>query len=178
MSELFNKEDIFTIVNAEEARWYIGKKGYFASTLAELKKNISSDSHILSDILNDNASARFMYADKCTDQVFELFLPANKVKKLKKQWRPFKTIGEFKKTLGDKKGDVFIPLSLGDEITYRPKSDITTELHVIFNGYKIINNQFIYVLLGVWFYYLKDLFDRYEFLDKKTNQWKLFGVEE
>ena len=95
MSELFNKEDIFTIVNAEEAKQYIGKEGYFASNLAELKKNINSDSHILSDILDDNASARFMYVDKCTDMVFELFLPADKVKQTEKKWRPFRYMDEF-----------------------------------------------------------------------------------
>lgn len=44
--------------------------------------------------------------------------------------------------------------------------------------YEKINNQLQCVLLGVWFYYLKDLFDTYEFLDKKTNQWKPFGVQE
>jgi len=171
----FDKKDIITAINCEDAKEYINKKGYYGYSLAEWEP-----CKLLNVYLKETTDVRdtFYVNDHGIVHFCPMFIPADKVKKLKKQWRPFKTIDEFKKTLGDKKGDVFIPLSLGDEVTYRPKSDVTTELHVIFNGYKIINNQFIYVLLGVWFYYLKDLFDRYEFLDKKTNQWKLFGVQE
>ena len=167
MSELFSKEDIFTPVNAEEARGYIGKKGYFASNLSELKKNINSDSYILSDILDENTLARFMYVDKCTNMVFELFLPADKVKQPEpKKWRPFKGSAEFIKTVGSNLGDV-ITISRKD----LPIRIISRVLVTEFRPQGFI------VGLGTCTYSYRELFEEYEWLDRE-DRWQPFGVEE
>lgn len=171
----FDKKDIITAINCEDAKEYINKKGYYGYSLAEWEP-----CKLLNVYLKETTDVRdtFYVNDHGSVHFCPMFIPADKIKKPKKQWRPFKTIQEFRKALGDKKGGIFILLNIGDEIIYRPKSESNTEYHVSFNGYKKINNQFQYALLGVWFYDLKNLFDNYEFLDKRTNQWKPFGVQE
>ena len=165
MSELFDKKDIFTPVNAGEARQYIGKKGYFASNLAELRKNINSDSYILSDILNDNALARFMYGDNCTNKVSELFLPANKVKQQEpeKKWRAFEDANEFK---------IWVGKDLGNTITMKRKF-IPTEMRSVL--ITELRPQGFIIGLGTCTYSYHELFEEYEW-QNPDNKWQPFGV--
>lgn len=96
----FDKKDIFTIVNAEEAKKYIGQQGYFTSFYSD---NLSDwDFDILKSI-NDlkSSECNSIFNAKNNDYIcYGLFLPMNKVKEIRKEtkWRPF-TLEEFNETI-------------------------------------------------------------------------------
>lgn len=85
--ESFNKKDVFTVLNAADAEEHLKMKGYFAESLSNLQKNITDGvTDTLEAIEYDN-----VWCFSTPTDSFPLFLPASKVIKLEKKYRPFKS---------------------------------------------------------------------------------------
>ena len=109
----FDRSDVFSWSNAEEAKEYLGKDCYFAHSVGGLSEHIKTGvMGILQDIFNSNYDAVSCAFGDGTS-TWGLCLPADKVKEVEteKKYRPFETIEEFVKTIGD----------IGTIITYREK---------------------------------------------------------
>ena len=82
----FDKKDVYSWSNCEEARQYIGEEGYFCDTfhesLAAWYKGMLQD-------VDPSMPVDCVFEDE-ENEVFGLFLPADKVKKLKKKNKNFK----------------------------------------------------------------------------------------
>lgn len=89
----FDRKDIFTIANVEDARKYVGKLGYPSNSLNKLKTLINNFAPYSLDKIDLDNDKPFFYRDDC----FLYFIPADKVKEVEthKKWRPFKNIDEF-----------------------------------------------------------------------------------
>ena len=84
-----------------------------------------------------------------------------------KKYRPFETIEEFVKTIGD----------IGTIITYREKKEPSQEMRGILTGYMWDRACRGWILgLGATLYRLENLFELAEY--KYKNEWQPFGVEE
>lgn len=68
-------------------------------------------------------------------------------------------------------------LNIGDLIKFRKKDDHAFEIETMYMGY-IKNNGIVKVMLGNTYYSLEELFDSYEWFDKDSNTWEMFGVAE
>lgn len=169
----FDKKDVFSWSNAEDAKQYIGKEGYFGDSIAELDYKIQGVfKNILTDIFasdTDRASIPFGNND---EETWSLFIPTDKVKEVEKpkKWRAFKSIDEFKKETG---------LDLLSIVHYRyiiekPRNLTTTGFGVITDFCTCSDNTY-YITIGDTSFNLNELFD-YEYL--VDGVWKPFGVEE
>lgn len=163
----FDKKDVYSWSNAEKARQYMRKEGYFADSIAELDCKIQGEyKNILTDIFasdTDRASCPFGNDD---EETWSLFLPTEKVKEVEepKKWRAFKDFNEFKFWTGKKVGSV---------IVYRDKLT-NDELEAVITRSKLYEN---FVEIGAVEYTFKELFDQWEWLSNR-NEWQPFGVEE
>ena len=162
----FDKKDIFTCVNAEDADQYRSTKGYFADDLSELNEKVKDGNleklhHILQDIFPN----RFFG----NNRAFALFLPADKVKKVKeeKKYRPFKSFNEF---------NVVTNKNVGDLINYKLKNSPCFYCAVITKTFCSPNIEPTIDFGNSCFKY-SELFNHFEWLDSE-NTWKPFGVEE
>lgn len=100
----FDIEDVFGFDDTEQAKAYIGKKGYYADHIEKLDDYIENKSHIdtLYTINKSRDIYRFMVGcsyDYCGYYTF--FLPLEKVKKTEPtetkvtyRYRPFRTVAE------------------------------------------------------------------------------------
>lgn len=100
----FDIEDVFGFDDAEQAKAYIGKKGYYADHIEKLDDYIENKSHIdtLYTINKSRDIYRFMVGcsyDYCG--YYTYFLPLDKVKKTESigpkvtyRYRPFRTVAE------------------------------------------------------------------------------------
>lgn len=179
MTELvFDKKDVFSWANAEDAKRYIGKEGYFASHYCnDLKSwwkakllDINRDGDISNVFIGECDDVEKPYFGDDEDCA-GLFLPADKVKRVEKKWRPFKTIEEFKRVLD---------IKLGSVLVYRRKDESDMEFVAAFMGYKRLQptGSLYSVLLGGMTYLVVPLLDKYEWYNTSTNEWCPFGVEE
>lgn len=163
----FDKKDVFSWSNAEEAKKYIGKKGYMSDSIFGLQEAINiSRGYELKDI--DKDICLCFYRPQ-VNYGRGLFLPVDKVKEVEeeKKYRPFETIEEFVKTIGD----------IGTIITYREKKEPSQEMRGIFTGYMWDRACRGWILgLGATLYRLENLFELAEY--KYKNEWQPFGVEE
>jgi hypothetical protein len=123
--ELFNKEDILTVVTTDKAK--IGDNGYFGDTLKDIEDSVECGKVCsLVWIDNENQSVYAFKGDFFEDH-FALFLPADKVKK--SIYRPLKSIDElFSFLMPDLKNQKInkykkAELLLGKKITLRRKED-------------------------------------------------------
>ena len=165
----FDKKDVFSWSNAEEAKQYIGKDCYFAHSIGVLSEHIKTGViGTLKDIFNSNHDAISCAFGDGTS-TWGLCLPAEKVKEVEepKKYRPFETIEEFVKTIGD----------IGTIITYRTKKEPSQEMKGMFTGYMWDSACRGWILgIGASLYRLENLFELAEY--KHKNEWKPFGVEE
>ena len=162
MSKLFDKKDIFSWASCEEAKKYIGEEGYFCD---EFKEDLSAWHKGMLQDVDQSMPVDCIFEDE-ENEVFGLFLPADKVKQQEpeKKWRPFKDCAEFVRTVG---------CGLGDRLTIRRK------------GLQIVRNVLVLELaqglgtlgLGTHIFCYRKLFDDYEWQDQEGN-WQPFGVEE
>ena len=93
----FDKKDVLSWSNAEDAKQYIGKYCYFADSLRYLKTIINEDKkYILKKVSNNEKDmVQGVFCDVDGD-FWGLCLPADKVVEVKeKKYRPFKSIDEF-----------------------------------------------------------------------------------
>ena len=106
----FNKKDVFYIANAEDAKKYIGYECYFGDSFNGLQYCIDNNIKGLLKCVrddDDNTVGCIFVAD-CDIEVmdgryitsFGLCLPCELVK-MEKNFRPFKSVEEFKSVVGD-----------------------------------------------------------------------------
>lgn len=164
----FDKKDVFTLVTAEEAIAYIGKRGYFGDSFEELESSINKGwSDNLGEVFPDRYT-NVVFRPYACETSYGLFIPADKVKEVEeKKYRPFETIEEFVKTIGD----------IGTIVTYREKKEPSQEMSGIFTGYMWDSACRGWILgLGAHLYRLENLFELAEY--KYKYKWQPFGVLE
>lgn len=123
--ELFNKEDILTVLTTDKAK--IGDKGYFGDTLKDIEDSVErGEVYPLVWIDRKNLSV-YSFKNNFFEDHFALFLPADKVKK--SIYRSLKSIDElFSFLMPDLKNQNInkykkAELLLGKKITLRRKED-------------------------------------------------------
>ena len=94
----FDRKDVFSWNNAEEAKTYIGKTGYFNNDFESIKRVIELGDPVVLDRVDTNSIWCFKALG--VSLCFGLFLPAEKVKEVEeKKWRPFGNMDEFTKCI-------------------------------------------------------------------------------
>lgn len=153
---------IFTCFDTEQVKQYVDSKGYFTNDMGDFK--YLNDCYYGTLNVVDNNSSR-PYLNKDFSRYFGFFLPEEfvKGKQVKKKFRPC-TLDNF-------------GLHIGDLIKFRKKDDHAFEIETMYMGY-IKTNDTVRVMLGNTYYSLEELFDNYEWYDRDSNTWELFGVEE
>lgn len=131
----FNIEDVFSSNDAEQAKAYIGKKGYYADYIEDLDDYIENKSHIDKLYSIDEAHGLFHYVVGCSYDYsgnYNYFLPLEKVKKTEPaetkvtyRYRPFKTIDELEKVLNKDNRSAHQFMCVGNDIFIRNKNQIT-----------------------------------------------------
>ena len=156
-----NNYKIFTCFDTEKAKKYIDTNGYFTNDMSYF--NNLDDCYYGTLNVVDNRSSR-PYFNKDFTRHFESFLPEEfvKQKEVENEYRPC-TLDDF-------------GLHIGDLIKFRKKDDHNFEICTMYMGYRK-NNGTTEVLLGNTYYSLEDLFNDYEWYDRDSNTWEIFGVE-
>ena len=146
MTKTFDKKDIFSLLNAEDAKPYIGKFGYMADNVQTLRKNVEENKRFKLHDIEDDYILPFKVCIK-NDEIFGfgLFLPADKVREEPKKWRPYKSLNEFD----------FIP---GDLIRIRQRYDHKCEYLYLITGFRYAKNI---VCMDGEAYTLEYLFNHY-----------------
>lgn len=169
----FDIKDVYSVINADEAREYVGTKGYFAYTISSLKEKVLKNIVATLDDINQLQDYPFI----TNGQEYSLFfLPVSKVKDIeKKKYRPFKDIQEF--LMYYKIGELI-------ELKLKPK-DIETEydggeMVGAFVGYRTYTDEkAMYVLIGGLYFQINDVEEMNTTQIKNSNnEWQPFGVEE
>lgn len=164
----FDIKDVFSWSNAEDAKQYIGKQGYFADNLNDLQECVSNNNFktLFSLDLDPETDVDSIFSITESDYYYALFLPADKVKEVEeKKWRAF-TLEEFCNRF-----------SIGTKISFRRK-DKTRSIYGLFEGCQTDIDETetlqIIIICNLW-YTLNDLFETYEYLDEH-GEWQTFGV--
>lgn len=78
----FNLEDVFGANDVEQAKAYIGKKGYYADSIEDLDDYIENKSHIgkLYEVDEDLGILRYVIGRSYDYNNYNYFLPLEKVK--------------------------------------------------------------------------------------------------
>lgn len=99
--KVFDKKDVFSWANAEDAKEYIGKEGYFAHTLSQLNERIQKSDFERLEKIDDSNTNCFCKESDGAMCYWSMFLPADKVKEVEepKKYRPFKNLNEFKQCI-------------------------------------------------------------------------------
>ena len=172
MTKIFNKKDIITILNLEDAEKYVGEEGYFSDRCyAELGL---WEHGVLAEVLEDETLESIFHAeDEDGDEInyFGLFIPAAKVKELKSKSRPFADLAEFEQITGYQLGDVV--------------SLMLTKYNVIYKGVYTSSSEeqdgdrdcFITVGLHILSLNDEDEMKELKIRFKGDNEWRPFGVE-
>ncbi len=163
----FDRKDVYSVLNAEEARSYINKDGFFADTLSYLNALVRQNCFEILDDVNQLHDFPFITCGK--GSLF--FLPADKVKEVEeKKWRAFNNHEELAKTLGIETKSL-----IGTKITWRNKGNgITVGQALIINVFS--NKEESCITLGLVNYSMEKLFFELEL--NKDGVWQPFGVEE
>ena len=146
---------IFTCFTAEDAKKYVGQKGYFANEIHAYQDLYKTDFLTLDRVDGDEVPF------KAGSLYFQFFLPAEFVRPVeeKKRWRPF-TLEEFR-----------AKFPLLSAVTFRRKANGELRTYS-FIGYIASGT----IILGNDWRKLDHLFEDYELQDK--DGWTPFGVEE
>jgi hypothetical protein len=172
MSNLFEKKDVISWANCEEAKKYIGEEGYFRDDYQE--DLVAWYKGILQEIA-PSLPVDCTFEDE-KNNVYGLFLPADRVKQARSpHWRPFETAKELKDALG-------VNELLGAKITYRRKDNPLYTYNGIVTKYTRMssddnNTIFCSISIGGTVLSLRDLFNEYEWFSDRFG-WQPFGVEE
>ena len=166
----FDKKDVFSWSNSEEAKTNIGKTGYFNNDFEGMKRAIElGDPTVLGRV---DTNSIWCFKALGVSLCFGLFLPADKIKEVEesKKYRPFKSIDEFKKETGLD----LLSIVHYRYITEKPKT-ITTIGFGVITDFNTCNDENYYITIGDISFNLDELFN-YEYLS--NNEWQPFGVEE
>lgn len=165
----FDKKDVISVLNVDNAKEYIGQEGYFGNTLFCLQEAINRKFIQRLVSVHNELSEPFVTEYSDTGEVCEenssLFLPEDKVKQKEKKCVACKSIG-FLLTVINKK--------VGDALTYRKKGEAT--IHNCIITEELFDDYCSFVVLGSKQFSAKELFEDYEWRDKGLN-WCPFGME-
>lgn len=172
----FNRQDVFTIINAKDAYQHIGYCGYFSDRLdrdlddweyGELRSIQDEDGADIDAVFgvatNPDQKERLIATN-----AYGLFLPEDKVIEKEKKYRAFKTVEEFRKALNN--------IDFGKAIEYRDKNGNC--YMAVWNGYLERNDKLEVISLGGWQYSVKTLFEYFDFYNERAEEWQPFGVIE
>lgn len=166
----FDIKDVFSWSNAEDAKQYIGKEGYFADNLNDLQECVSNNNFqtLFSLDLDPETDVDSIFSITEIDYKYALFIPADKVKEVKeKKWRPFKTIEEF--------FDIYNK-NVGSLITYRVKVNPLREITTSIIGYIKEANGEDQLQIGLSSLQLSTWHEITEIWNEES--WQPFGVED
>ena len=163
----FNKEDVYSWSNAEEAKQYINKEGYFSDDLDELNREINENKLYPLKEVNSNSAICFVALSPIGRWSCGLFLPAEKVKVAEKKYRPFKNVAEFKKYIY---GDYCVSCI---EQTIKIEDINTSEIYELMIVGAFVNGL-VLPLYGALT--MEELFRKFKL--KFNDQFLPFGVEE
>ena len=151
--------DILTCFDIERAEQFIGQKGYFTDDLPDCDSLENGEYGTLTEVLDNEVP--FKVDNRCH---WKYFIPECSLKPKEKQYRPY-TINEF-----------IEKFHFGDSIILRPKIHTKMEFHVVYNGYKAIDDNKIEFYFGPIIFTLSELFQSYERF--YLGRWYPFGVLE
>ena len=163
MGTLFNKTDVLSWVNCQDATPYLGRDGYFADSLQEMHNEIKNNcKKKLIKIHTDDATKCFE-----NDSISKaLFISAEKVKTQK--YRPFRSHNEFMLLTG---------LSVGDILNIRKKGNPDSYDECLILAVRHHSDEPMYLFSDfVGFKTAQELFDNYEW--KSGDKWLCFGILE
>lgn len=167
----FDKKDVLSSININEAKQYIGKNGYFGNNLTEIQKAVDNESADMLGGIDEDASwgAIFQYnygliGHNCST----LFLPADKLKDDGKRYREIDTYKEFIAVTGT---------DLGKILSIRLRDNPEIETSGILSSIVECKNKLQGVDIGGASYTMHDLFKRYEFYNVNDSEWAPFCLE-
>lgn len=177
----FDIEDVFGFDDTEQAKAYIGKKGYYADHIEKLDDYIENKSHIdtLYTINKSRDIYRFMVGcsyDYCG--YYTYFLPLDKVKNTEQvekevKWRPCKTINEFTSLLKSANQHKNV---LGRVAVALKNKATGTEVYTVVTSINVTKDAVVSITLGdSKTYYFDELWEEFEI--EINNQWHPFGIE-
>ena len=169
MTKTFDKKDVFSVLNAEDASRYVGEKGYFADDLQTLKQNVEENRLYKLHKISANYTFPFRGEKEYDLNNFSLFLPANKVRE-EKTYRPFKDCAELCQYVRVTGEDLYAGLTLN----IRNKENKIVRQVLVTE----INYGKPFIGLGICLFDLKKLYRNYEWQDEDNGVWHPFGVEE
>lgn len=162
----FDKKDVYSWSNAEEAKTYIGKTGYFNNDFESIKRAIELGDPAVLDRVDTNSIWCFKALG--VSLCFGLFIPAEKVIEVEepKKYRPFKSTDEFLKFY-----------KVGQVIHLKNKNK-NNNLEQLTSIVAVFINCYCCVCLGINNGALpfEDLFKKYEI--EINGKWQPFGVLE
>ena len=162
----FDKKDVYSWSNCEEAKTYIGKTGYFNNDFESIKRAIELGDPAVLDRVDTNSIWCFKALG--VSLCFGLFLPADKVKEVEeKKYRPFKNVAEFKKYIY---GDYCVSCI---EQTIKIEDINTSEIYELMIVGAFVNGL-VLPLYGALT--MEELFRKFKL--KFNDQFLPFGVEE
>ena len=156
----------FSVFSTEEAREFIGEKGYFTDLTGHFRNIKDHRIGTLQSI--DQEATHTPFWANFTDWpsgAYDYFLPAEWVKpeEPKKKYRPY-TVMEFIKDY-----------PLGSHLHFRPK-DQTMEMHKLITGYNDCLNGSGTLFLDNGLFSLLRAYEDYELF--KDGVWQPFGIED
>ena len=160
---IINGKRPLTCFDTEEAEKYIGKLCYMCDEYDQFYKLNLIEPTILKGV--EDCEIPFHYG---RDYQAEFCLPCDWVTK-EKQYRPY-TLMEFQSKF-----------TIGLPIKFRKKGEVGNEMYLILNGYvqkQLKDKTITCIYIGTYTNTLDELFNAYEWFDKDSNTWELFGVEE
>lgn len=177
----FDIEDVFGFDDTEQAKAYIGKKGYYADHIEKLDDYIENKSHIdtLYTINKSRDIYRFMVGcsyDYCG--YYTYFLPLEKVKKTEPtetkvtyRYRPFRTVAEVDELLA--KDNVKHYCYVGSDLYLRYKVYPNITKHIEITNLEVdTNTNELRFINGFTPRHLAENYDI-----KIAGRWLPFGVE-
>ena len=171
-TELFDMVDteyIFTAITADRAVEYTGKEVYVADSIAALEKKIREGvTRTLEGINSTLCELRFsVHNDDCTTTAYALCVPADKVHKVEKQLRPFKTCDELRA----------VGLFLGDKLIYKKNDNAVWHITEI-TEVVTVDGSVSMLTLGGWAFDIADLLANFVYSKDEGATWLPFGIEE
>ena len=160
--------DVFNFSDAQNAKKFIGQKGYFTNTIYFLENIQSCQYGTLMNLFTESFSYN-VFRRKEDGAYYEYFIPESFLKPKEKRYRPY-TFKEFKGLF-----------PIGQPIKYRRKGNVGLENEIVLDGYaheQRGDQIFTYIFIGVEEYTLQELFEDYEWQDPDTGEWDIFGVKE
>lgn len=179
----FDIEDVFGPNDTEQAKAYIGKKGYYADYINQLDEFIENKKHIgplySIDTVKDDTFERFVVGGSFDYSChYTFFLPLDKVKKTEPtetkityRYRPFRTIAEVDEVLA--KDNVKHYCFVGSDLYLRYKAKPNIIKHILITNLEVdTNTNELRFINGFTTNHLAKNFDI-----KIAGCWLPFGVE-